>query len=201
MSRSAFLLMSVLCLFLALAGFLVWAVLAGGYRTGVVIPAAVVLGVTVVGLRLSWARVTRRPGVASPDAKRSTWALAMFVLGALMGWLCGELIGFVLLPVLWVVIVPRARRQGLLPVTLPPFGLGLVLLPLFFLVVDEFGGFQLVLRSLVHSRGRDRRPAHAALLPRHQAFQHPPDPVIACRRPDIAARGTRDRDWTDFRGY
>ena len=50
MSRSAFLLMSVLCLFLALAGFLVWAVLAGGYRTGVVIPAAVVLGVTVVGL-------------------------------------------------------------------------------------------------------------------------------------------------------
>ena len=65
----------------------------------------------------------------------------MFVLGALMGWLCGELIGFVLLPVLWVVIVPRARRQGLLPVTLPPFGLGLVLLPLFFLVVDEFGGF------------------------------------------------------------
>ncbi|MGA8523939.1 MAG: hypothetical protein WB807_12875 [Candidatus Dormiibacterota bacterium] len=65
----------------------------------------------------------------------------MFVLGALMGWLCGELIGFVLLPVLWVVIVPRARRQGLLPVTLPPFGLGLVLLPLFFLVVDESGGF------------------------------------------------------------
>jgi hypothetical protein len=142
MSRTALLLVSVLGLFLALAGFLGWAVLAGGYRAGVVIPAAVVLGVLVIGLKLSWARVARRAGVATPNAKRSTWALATFVLGALMGWLCGELIGFLLLPVIWVVVVPRARRQRMLPVTLPPFGLGLVLLPLFFLAVDATGGFR-----------------------------------------------------------
>lgn len=143
-SRSSLLVVSVLGLFLALAGFLTWAVLAGGYRDGVVIPAAVVLGVMVAGLRLLWARSTRRRGangMAMHNASRSTWALAMFVLGVLMGWLCGELVGFFLLPVLWVVIIPRARRQGLLPVTLPPFGLGLVLLPLYFLAVDLSGGF------------------------------------------------------------
>jgi len=145
MSRSSLLVVSVLGLFTALAGFLTWAVLAGGYRDGVVIPAAVVLGVMAAALRLLWARSTRRRranGMAMPNATRSTWALATFVLGVLMGWLCAELVGFVLLPVLWVVIIPRARRQGLLPVTLPPFGLGLVLLPLSFLAVDlRAGGF------------------------------------------------------------
>jgi hypothetical protein len=58
-----------------------------------------------------------------------------------MGWLCGEVIGFLLLPVIRLMIAPRAQRLGLLPVTLPPFGLGLVLLPLFFLAADETGGF------------------------------------------------------------
>lgn len=144
MSRSSLVLVSMLGLFLLLAGFLTWAVLAGGYRDGVVIPAVIVLGVFVVGARLIWAKAARRPGpdgAAKPNAGRSAWGLAMFVLGVLMGWLCGELVGFVLLPVLWVLIIPRTRRQRLLPVTLPPFGLGLVILPLFFLAVSLSGGF------------------------------------------------------------
>lgn len=141
MSRSALSPVLVLGLFLALASFLAWAVLAGGYRAGLVIPAVIALGVIVVGLRLAWARVTHRSQGTTSNAKWSAWGLAMFVLGVLMGWLCGELVGFLLLPVLCVVIIPRARRQGLLPVTLPPFGLGLVLLPLLFLAVDLSGGF------------------------------------------------------------
>lgn len=144
MSRSGLVVPFVFGLLLALAGFLAWAVLAGGYREGVVIPAALVLGLMVGGLRIAWARGTQRPGasrLSTADANRITWALIMFVLGVLMGWLCAELVGFLLLPILWVVIVPRARTRGLMPITLSSFGLGFVLLPLYFLAVDSSGGF------------------------------------------------------------
>jgi hypothetical protein len=150
MSRSFVGLASVLGLFLVLAGFLCWAVLAGGYPAGVVIPAVVVAGVLVAGMRAvrAEARQPRGPNEApTSGTSPSAWGLAMFVLGTLTGWLCGELIGFVLLPVLAALVVPRARKRGLLSVTLPPFGLGLVILPLFFLVIDlsEGGGWPIVL--------------------------------------------------------
>ena len=177
MSRSGLVVLFVFGLLLALAGVLAWAVLAGGYREGVVIPAALVLGVMVGGLKIAWSRGTQRPGasgVSTADANRVAWALLMFVLGVLMGWLCAELIGFLLLPILWVVIVPRARTRGLMPMTLSSFGLGLVLLPLYFLAVDLSGGFSwplvlwfapevvigglLVLPFLMRSRHRSNEP-------------------------------------------
>jgi hypothetical protein len=122
---------------LALAGLLLWAVLAGGYPGGIVLPVVIVLGVLGAGARTAWKVGTRRSG---GEVARSSWALGNFVLGILMGWLCAELLGYPLLPLLWLLIVPRARRRGLISATLPPFGLGFVTLPLFFLVLDLSGG-------------------------------------------------------------
>ena len=129
---------------LALAGLLLWAVLAGGYPDGIVLPVVIVLGVLGTGARAIWKEGVRRSGgeaVGTGEATRSSWALGNFVLGVLMGWLCAELLGYLLLPVLWLLIVPRAKRHGLISATLPPFGLGFITLPLFFLVLDLSSGY------------------------------------------------------------
>jgi hypothetical protein len=123
---------------LALAGLLMWAVLAGGYPAGIVLPGGIILGVLGIGARTAWQAAIRRSG---GEAARSSWALGNFVLGVLMGWLCAELLGYLLLPLLWLLIVPRARRRGLISATLPPFGLGFITLPLFFLVLDLSSGY------------------------------------------------------------
>jgi hypothetical protein len=150
LARSSLGLFSLLGLLLALAAFLGWAVVAGGYPAGVVIPAVIVVAVLAAGLRMAWAGAGQHhaPTDAAPvRPSQSAWGLAMFVLGALTGWLCGELIGFCLLPVIGLLVIPRARRRGLLPMTLPPFGLGLVILPAYFLVADllEGSGWPVVL--------------------------------------------------------
>ena len=108
MSRSFVGLASVLGLFLVLAGFLCWAVLAGGYPAGVVIPAVVVAGVLVAGIG------QYGPKQATPRSQRGAYLGNEPVcmgpghvrIGTLTGWLCGELIGFVLLPVLAALVVP-----------------------------------------------------------------------------------------------
>jgi hypothetical protein len=129
---------------LALAGFMLWAVSAGGYPAGVAIPAVIVLGVVGAVTLAVWRigiRGSKGDAAAVDAGKRLAWALGMFVLGVLMGWLCGEFVGYLLLPVLWFVIAPRAKRHRLLAATLPPFGLGFVTLPSFFLALDLSTGY------------------------------------------------------------
>jgi hypothetical protein len=113
---------------LALAGFMLWAVSAGGYPAGVAIPAVIVLGVVGAVTLAVWRigiRGSKGDAAAVDAGKRLAWALGMFVLGVLMGWLCGEFVGYLLLPVLWFVIAPRAKRHRLLAATLPSFFLAL----------------------------------------------------------------------------